>query len=66
MPPLCAMLGVVYIGDLWMWLKLMWLQFEVVQGPVGVVWNRFGARFGVLWAPNRPPKTTFKLQPHEL
>ena len=31
------------LGDLWMWLQLMWLQFEVVRGPVGVVWDRFGA-----------------------
>ncbi len=23
---------------LWIWLQLMWLQFEVVRGPVGVVW----------------------------
>ncbi len=32
------------LGDLRMWLRLMWLQFEVVRGPVGVVWGRFGAR----------------------
>jgi hypothetical protein len=24
------------MGDLWMWLQLMWLQFEVVRSPVGV------------------------------
>jgi hypothetical protein len=24
-------------GDLWMWLQLMWLQFEVVRSPVGIV-----------------------------
>ncbi len=24
------------LGDLWMWLHLMWLQFEVARGPVGV------------------------------
>ncbi len=24
------------IGDLWMWLQLMWLQFQVVRSPVGV------------------------------
>ncbi len=23
----------------WMWLQLMWLQFEAVRGPVGVVWT---------------------------
>ncbi len=27
-----------------MWLQLMWLQFEVVRGPVGVVWGRLGER----------------------
>ncbi len=26
-------------GDLWMWLQLMWLQFEVVRSPVGVAWG---------------------------
>ncbi len=39
-----------FIGDLWMRLQLLWLQFEVVRSPVGVVWGRFGA----LWAPSRP------------
>ncbi len=34
------------LGDLWMWLQLMWLQFEVVRGPVGVVWGRFGGPSG--------------------
>ncbi len=29
-------------GGLLIWLQLMWLQFEVVRGPVGVVWGRFG------------------------
>ena len=24
------------MGDLWMWLHLMWLQFEVARSPVGV------------------------------
>ena len=33
-------------GDLGMWLQLMWLQFEVVRGPVGVVWGRFGPAWG--------------------
>ncbi len=32
----------------------MWLQLEVVRGPVGVVWNRFGAGFGPKPTPNRP------------
>ncbi len=31
------------IGDLWMWLQLMWFQFEVVRGPVGIIGGRFGA-----------------------
>ena len=31
------------IGDLWMWLQFMWLQFEIVRGPVGVAWGRFAA-----------------------
>ena len=40
-------------GDLWMRLQLMWLQFEVVRGPVGV-WGRLGAPKP---APNRPQMT---------
>jgi hypothetical protein len=35
-----------HFGDLWMWLDLMWLQFEIVGGPAGVVWDRFGASLG--------------------
>ena len=31
-----------HFGDVRMWLQLMWLQFEVVRGPVGVVWGRIG------------------------
>ena len=63
------------IGDLWMWPQLRWLQFEVVRGPTGVVWGRFGGGWGAPWAPNRPqigptgPRRTshnLKLQPHEL
>ncbi len=42
------------VGDLWAWLQLMRLQFEVVRDPVGIVWGRFGSRFGDLWAPNWP------------
>ncbi len=38
----------------WLWLQLMWLQFEVVRGPVGVVWGRFGAGLGPVGAPSRP------------
>ena len=34
------------IGDLWMWLQLMWLQVALVRGPVGVVWGRCGTDFG--------------------
>jgi hypothetical protein len=40
------------VGDLWMWLQLMWLQFEVVRGPVGVVWGSIWGRFGILRDPN--------------
>ncbi len=63
-------------GDLWMWLQLMWLQFEVVRGPVG---GRLGINLGAVWgpkgrkpAPNRPQLTPdrtsddFKLQPQDL
>ncbi len=41
------------IGDLWMWLQLMWLQFEVLRGPVGDVWawDRFGTGLGPAWGP---------------
>ncbi len=65
----------VYVGDLWMWLQLMWLQFEVVRGPVAVVWDRFEAGLGP-FGPQAGPKSTtndpdrtsdnLKLQPHEL
>ena len=63
------------VGDLWMWLQVMWLQFEVVRGPVGVVQDRFGPGLGPNWAqagpkstPNDPDRTSdnLKLQPHEL
>ena len=63
------------IGDLWMWLQLMWLQFEVVRGPVGVVWGRGGTDLGPAGPqtcpksdPNDPDRTSDnpKLQPHEL
>ena len=36
-----------------MWLSLMWLKFEVVRGPVGIVWGRFGA--GLNGPQNRRP-----------
>ena len=35
-------------------LQLMWLQFEVVRGPVGVVWGRLGAGLGLFWAQTGP------------
>ncbi len=35
----------------------MWLQFEVVRGPVGVVWGRFGAVWGPLDRCHRSPST---------
>ncbi len=56
-------------------LQLMWLQFEVVRGPVGVVWGRFwaglgpkGPQTGPKWIPNNPNRTSdsFKLLPREL
>ncbi len=63
------------VGDLWTWLQLMWLQFEVVRGPVGVVRGRFGVGLGPR-GPQTGPKSipihpgrtssNFKLQPHEL
>ncbi len=69
-------LGAAICGDLWMWLQLMWLHFEAVRGPVGVVWAGFGAGLGPLWAPSRPqidPKRRRpglrqlnKFQPHYL
>ncbi len=34
------------LGGLWMWLQLRRLQFEVIRGPVGVVWTRFGVGLG--------------------
>ncbi len=30
-------LSTATLGDLWMYPQLMWLQFEVVRGPLGVV-----------------------------
>ena len=59
------------IGDLWMWLQLMWLLFEVVRGPVG----GFGTGLGLTGPqtchnsdPNDPDRTSdnLKMQPHEL
>ncbi len=54
-----------------MWLQLMWLQFEVVRGPVGVVCDRFE-----VGGPQAGPKSTLndfdrtsghlKLLPHKL
>ncbi len=40
------MLMFASVGDQWMRLQLMWLQFEVVRGPVLIVWGRFGAGLG--------------------
>ncbi len=62
-------------GALWMWLPLVWLQLEVVRGPVGAVWGRlravfgpFGPQAGPKSTPSDPDRTsdTHKLQPHEL
>jgi hypothetical protein len=41
-------------SDLWMWLQLTWLPFEVVRRPVGVFWGRFGTGLGFQKAPSRP------------
>ncbi len=53
-------MGATPLGDLWMWLQLMWLQFEVVRGPLGVVridlvqvWGSNGPTP----APNPPQRT---------
>ncbi len=62
------------LGDLWTWLQLMWLQFEAVRGPLGVVLGWIWGWFGALpqLAPNRPRTTpdrtsdNLKVQPHEL
>ncbi len=43
------------VGVLWMWLQRMCLLFEVVRGPVGVVWGRLGAGLGPL-GPQIDPK----------
>ncbi len=32
------------IGDLWMWLQVIWLR-----GPVGVVWGPSGSGLGPFW-----------------
>ncbi len=50
-------LGLQGLGDLWMWLQLMWLQCEVVRGPVGIVWGRFGTGLGP-FGPLTEPKST--------
>ncbi len=61
------------LGDLWIWLQLVWLQFEVVRSLVGVVWERFGAGLGPFGPqtgptsiPNHPDRTSdnLKLQLH--
>ncbi len=45
------------IGDLWIWLQLMWLRFEVVRGPVGVDLGAIWGQFGPNPAPNQPHAT---------
>ncbi len=66
-------LGANTIGDLWVWLQFMWLQLEVVRGPVGV--DRFGAGLGRKGPQSGPKSATedpyrtsdsFALQPHEM
>ncbi len=51
-----------------MWLQLMWLQSEIVRGPVGVDWGPFGPQTGPKSILNDPDRTSdnLKLQPHEL
>ncbi len=76
-PLTTTFLGTLAIGDLWMWLQLMWLRFEVVRGPVGVVSDRCGAGLGPFGPrpqpgpkpiPDDPDRTSdsIKLQPHAL
>ncbi len=64
-----------FVGDLWTWLQLMWLRYEVVRGPVGVVWGRLWAglgpkepQTGPKATPNDPDRTLngLKLHPREL
>ena len=45
------------LGDLWVRLQLMWLQFDFVRGPVAVVCGRFGAGLGPKPTPIRPQPT---------
>ncbi len=47
----------VIFSDLWMLLQIVWLQFEVARGPVGVVSARFEASLGPFW-PEAGPKST--------
>jgi hypothetical protein len=58
-----------------MWLQLVWLQVEVVRGPVGLAWDPFGAGLGPKGPqtgpksiPNDPDLTSdnLKLHPEEL
>ena len=58
-----------------MWLQLVWLQFEVIQGPAGKVCDGFWVGLG-LKEPQTGPKSTAhdsdrtldnpKLRPHEM
>ncbi len=56
------------LGDLWMWLQLMWLQFDVARGPVAIIFGRFGVGLGSQPTPNDTDWTSdnLKLRPHEL
>ncbi len=45
------------LGDLWMWLQLMWLQFEVVRGPVVVDLEPSWSKKGPKPASDRPQTT---------
>ncbi len=53
---------------IYVWLQLMWLQFEVLRGPVGLVCGRLGAGWGPKATPNDPERTSDKpkLEPRDL
>ncbi len=64
-------LGGRIVGDLWMWLKLMWLQFEVVRGrsgSFGVDLKPKDPQSDPKATPNNPDRTSdnLKLQPYAL
>jgi hypothetical protein len=61
------------LGDLWMWLQLVWLQFGVVRSGSSVVdlgpgLGLFAPQAGPTSTPNDPDQTSdiLNLQPHDL